>query len=97
MRSGDLYALYQMVRAYIPELIVTHTDALAWFEIMLSDHPCVDVFAIDKNDRKPRVDSQAMRPSPTEMLGPAEPAELVKPDQRSQQVQQRSRQVQQQQ
>ena len=45
MRSGDLYSLYQMVRAYIPELIATHADALAWFNIMRSDHPDVEVFA----------------------------------------------------
>jgi hypothetical protein len=74
VRSGDMYALHQMVRQYTTQFIATHKKGgLQWMDQMQHDHPTVKAFNIDTSGvRKRRVDTDpvAVEPSPREMLGP---------------------------
>ena len=65
-----MYALHQMVRRYMPELIAIHKQGLAWFEVMKRDHPDKLVFQIDYEDIAKRTERQSVKPSSREHFGP---------------------------
>jgi len=70
IRSGDLYALHQMVRRYIPELMAKHKEGLSWFEAMKRDHPDKEVFRIFTDDVVKRTFRQSEPPSSRIQIGP---------------------------